>query len=67
MSEGCPGCFTSAKGVARELETIRNQARQYAKQEKTTVVIYKEADEFRYVRIDRAAGLPVMEYISAPE
>lgn len=67
MSEGCPGCFLSAKGQAAELEKIRKQARQYAATEKITVVIYKEANEFRFIRADLAAGLPVVEYISVAD
>lgn len=61
---GCEGCFLSAKGQANELANIREKAKAYANEQNTTVAIYKEANEYRCIRADEAAGLPVMEYIS---
>lgn len=49
MSDSCPGCFQSAKGQQAEYEKILNQAREYSKEYKKAVAIFKEGDEFKYL------------------
>ncbi len=62
----CEGCHISVKGQAINLEDIRTQAKNYAKDNNTTVAIYKEGTEYQFTRADIAisTGLPVVEYIS---
>ena len=66
---GCEGCFISAKGQQAEYQTIKTQAVNYAKDQKQTVVIYKEGFEYRYClkSVADQYGCPVLEYISQPD
>jgi hypothetical protein len=49
MSDSCPGCFQSAKGQQAEYEKILNQAREYSKENKKAVAVYKEGGEYKYL------------------
>lgn len=60
----CEGCFLSAKGQAAELSRIIKEAKNYAVQNQTTVAVYKEGNEYRYIAAASAAGLPVLQYVS---
>jgi hypothetical protein len=62
---GCEGCFSSAKGQARELDQVRTEAKIYAVKHGKTVAIYKEVQGYGFICADQAAGLIILEYISA--
>lgn len=47
--EGCPGCFSSAKGQQEQFEKVKNEAIAYSKENKKAVAIYKEGDEFKFL------------------
>jgi len=66
MSGGCEGCLVSGKGQQTEYQTVKQEAINYAKEQKQTVVLYKEGFDFRYCleSVARENGYPVMEYIS---
>jgi uncharacterized protein (DUF2225 family) len=49
MSEGCPGCFQSAKGQKEAFEKIKKEAIEYSTEHKKAVAIYKEGNEFKYI------------------
>lgn len=63
---GCEGCFLSAKGQARELDIIIQEAKTYAKENNITAAIIKEGTGYNYTTAERAhaAGLPIIQYIS---
>lgn len=63
---GCEGCFISAKGQAAALDTIKREAKKYAVENKQTVAIYKEANDYFFAEAGAAisAGKPVMEFVS---
>jgi hypothetical protein len=60
----CEGCFISAKGQARELETVRQAAKKYAVENGKTVAIYKEGQDYSFIEAGSAAGLYILEYVS---
>lgn len=61
---GCEGCFISARGQQEQLEQVRNAAKQYAIANEKTMAIYKEGFEYRFIEIDKAYGLIVIEIVS---
>lgn len=63
--EGCPGCFDGAKGKQERLTGIKDKARDYAKEQKKSVVIVQEADGPKYYTAEYAAGrgFIVIDYI----
>jgi len=63
MSEGCPGCFTSAKGIQQEYNRIKAEAIKYMREKKVSVAIYKEGFDFFYMQQDKITNEPIMEYL----
>lgn len=62
----CEGCIFSAKQQRRELETVRQNAKQYAQQQNTQVVIFFDGQKWEYCTLARATAenIPYTEVLS---
>jgi hypothetical protein len=56
MSESCPGCLTSTKGMQIEFEKVKTKAQAYVKENQISVAIYQEGFEFRFIHADIATA-----------
>jgi hypothetical protein len=61
---GCPGCEQQQQSKNQELQAIRTKAIEDAKKNKTAYGIYEEAGEYKYIRYDLAARLPILQIVS---
>ena len=64
--QGCEQCIMSAKAQQQEFENVKFKARQYAKENKISVAIFKEGYTFQFIesQIAIAGQYPVIEFIS---
>lgn len=63
---GCEGCYSSPEGQDTALDTATKQAREYAKENKTAVAIYKEGFEYKYIEagLAFAGNYPICNIVS---
>lgn len=63
---GCEGCLTSSKGQSYRLEAVKQEAEKYAAENKKTVAIFKEGNEYFFQDAQSAisSGIPILFFIS---
>ena len=58
-NSGCLGCYQEAEMKRRGRESIQKEAEEYAKKNKTDVIIYCEGQEWKYYNAATAATIGI--------
>jgi hypothetical protein len=62
----CEGCHLSGKGQDAALTAAIDNARNYAKQNQTSVAVYKEGNDYHFIDAQQAIqqGYPIIQILS---